>query len=161
MVDVSDTTLTKEEIKLLLNAKGGYVRLGKKGWKRLDFNLTEQEDEELAKLGLSPHALSAEPQRMHALQLADKAARRFLPEEQVQRVEVRASEIKARVTPEVPATITADLRPYQKEGYHFLAYLSANHFGGVLADDMGLGKTVQTLAWIEHLRAQPNGEDHG
>jgi hypothetical protein len=159
MVDVSDTTLTKEEIKLLLNAKGGYVRLGKKGWKRLDFNLTEQEDEELAKLGLSPHALSAEPQRMHALQLADKAARRFLPEEQVQRVEVRASEIKARVTPEVPATITADLRPYQKEGYHFLAYLSANHFGGVLADDMGLGKTVQTLAWIEHLRAQPNGED--
>jgi superfamily II DNA or RNA helicase len=157
MVDVSDTTLTPEEIKLLLNAKGSYVRLGKKGWKKLQFDLTQEEDEELAKLGLSPHSLSAEPQRLHALQLADKAAKRFLPEEQVQRVELRASEIKARVTPEVPATITADLRPYQKEGFHFLAYLSANNFGGVLADDMGLGKTVQTLAWIEHLRAQDEG----
>ena len=32
--------------------------------------------------------------------------------------------------------------PYQLEGFHFLAYLTANHFGGVLADDMGLGKTL-------------------
>ena len=50
----------------------------------------------------------------------------------------------------------AELRPYQREGYHFLAYLSTNHFGGILADDMGLGKTVQTLAWLLWLRAQPD-----
>ena len=47
------------------------------------------------------------------------------------------------------------MRPYQLEGFHFLAYLSANRFGGILADDMGLGKTLQTLAWILWLRAQP------
>ena len=40
VLNVSDTTLTPEEIKLLLNARGGYVRLGKKGWRRLQFNLT-------------------------------------------------------------------------------------------------------------------------
>jgi SNF2 family DNA or RNA helicase len=70
-------------------------------------------------------------------------------------VQRRAAEIKARVAPDVPAGIKAQFRTYQTEGYHFLAYLSANHFGGILADDMGLGKTVQTLAWLLYLRAQP------
>src|SRR5256714_14921916 len=44
------------------------------------------------------------------------------------------------------------MRPYQLEGFHFLAYLTANRFGGVLADDMGLGKTLQTLTWLSWLR---------
>ncbi len=159
VLDVADTTLTPAELKLLLNARGGYVRLGEKGWRRLQFNLTEQEDEQLARLGLTPRELSAEPQRLHALQLADDAAKNFLPEQQFASIQRRAGEIKARVTPDVPATISADLRPYQREGFHFLAYLSTNSFGGVLADDMGLGKTLQTLTWLEWLRAQPrNGK---
>ena len=40
VLDVSDTTLTQEEIKLLLNAKGWFVRLEGKGWRRLQFDLT-------------------------------------------------------------------------------------------------------------------------
>ena len=47
------------------------------------------------------------------------------------------------------------MRPYQTEGFHFLAYLTSNRFGGVLADDMGLGKTLQTLAWLAWLRENP------
>jgi len=156
LVDVSDTTLTPEEIKLLLDAKGKWVRLGAKGWKKMEFKLSEEEDRELARLGLTPHELTSEPQRMHALQLADKAARKFLPDETCNRIERRASELQARVTPVVPAGITAELRPYQLAGFHFLAYLSTNNFGGILADDMGLGKTLQTLAWLEWLRnSQP------
>jgi SNF2 family DNA or RNA helicase len=65
------------------------------------------------------------------------------------------------VQPEVPAGITAQLRPYQLEGFHFLAYLSTNHFGGVLADDMGLGKTLQALTWLAWLRETQEGRDHG
>ena len=152
IVDVNDTTLTKEEIKLLLDAKGGWVRLDKKGWRKLGFALTEQEDQELARLGLTPHELTSEPQRLHAFQLADQAARKFLPPETCERIERRASELQARVTPDVPAEIQAELRPYQRDGFHFLAYLSANRFGGILADDMGLGKTLQTLAWLAWLR---------
>jgi hypothetical protein len=152
VLDVSDTTLTAEEIKLLLNAKGGYVRLAGKGWRRLQFDLSDDENERLARLGLSPRELSAEPQRLHALQLADDAAKKFLPEQQVEEIQRRAGEIKTRVAPELPAGVTAQLRPYQLEGFHFLAYLSANRFGGILADDMGLGKTLQTLAWILWLR---------
>lgn len=156
VVDVSDTTLSPAEIKLLLDAKGGFVRLAAKGWRRLSFDLSEDEDERLARLGLTPHELTSEPQRLHALQLADEAAKKFLPPAQAEAVERRAGEIKARVTPQLPVEITAELRPYQLEGFHFLAYLAANRFGGILADDMGLGKTLQTLAWLLWLRAGPD-----
>ncbi|MCX6903890.1 MAG: DEAD/DEAH box helicase, partial [Verrucomicrobia bacterium] len=155
VLDVSDTTLTPAEIKLLLNAKGGYVRLSDKGWRRLQFDLSQEEDERLARIGLNPHELTAEPQRLHALQLADESARKFLPAQQADQIQRRAGEIKARVTPDLPAGVLAELRPYQLEGFHFLAYLAANHFGGILADDMGLGKTLQALAWLLYLREQP------
>jgi SNF2 family DNA or RNA helicase len=128
------------------------VRLAGKGWRRLQFNLSEQEDEQLARLGLNPREMTSEPQRLHALQLADAAAKPFLPEAQFESVQRRAAEIQARVTPVLPATVHAELRPYQLEGFQFLAYLSTNHFGGILADDMGLGKTLQTLAWLAWLR---------
>ena len=165
IVDVNDATLTKEEIKLLLDAKGNWVRLGKKGWRKLEFALSKEEDQELARLGLTPHELTSEPQRLHAFQLADKAARKFLPEETCDRIERRASELQARVTPDLPTEIQAEMRPYQREGFHFLCYLAANRFGGILADDMGLGKTLQTLAWLAWLRNgvaagfQPGGTD--
>ncbi len=152
VLDVADTTLTQPEIKLLLNARGNYVRLEGKGWRRLQYDLSAEEDENLARLGLSPRQLSAEPQRLHTLQLADDAAKKLLPEQQVEAIQRRAGELKERVTPPVPAGVKADLRPYQVEGFHFLAYLSTNRFGGILADDMGLGKTLQTLAWLLWLR---------
>lgn len=157
-LNVSDTQLTPEELKLLLNARGGYVRLGKKGWRRLQFDLTPEDDERLARLGLNARDFTAEPQRLHALQLADDAARKFLPDQQAEAIHRRVAELKTRVTPPVPAVIGAELRPYQVEGFHFLAYLTANRFGGVLADDMGLGKTLQTLTWLAWLREQSRAE---
>jgi SNF2-related domain/Helicase conserved C-terminal domain len=155
VLDVSDSTLTEEELKLLLNARGGYVRLGGKGWRRLEFNVTPEEDEQLACIGLNPHDFSAEPQRFHVLQLADEAAKKFLAPEHIEKIHLRVGELKTRVMPSLPASIRAEMRPYQIEGFHFLAYLTSNRFGGVLADDMGLGKTLQTLAWLAWLRENP------
>ena len=106
----------------------------------------------MARLGLNARDFTAEPQRLHALQLADQAARRFLPEQQADKIDRRAAERVARVAPPLPENMRAELRPYQTEGFHFLAYLTTNSFGGVLADDMGLGKTLQTLTWLEWLR---------
>ncbi|MDE0545546.1 DEAD/DEAH box helicase [Microbacterium sp. C7(2022)] len=54
----------------------------------------------------------------------------------------------------VPAALTAELRPYQRAGYEWLAFLWRHRLGGILADDMGLGKTLQMLALIAHTRAQ-------
>jgi hypothetical protein len=157
VLNVADLVLTPEETRLLLNARGGYVRLGNKGWRRLQFNLTPEDDEQLARLGLAPRDFTAEPQRFHALQLADTAAKKFLAPDRVEQIHRRVSELQTRVAPPVPEPIRADLRPYQIDGYHFLAYLTTNRFGGVLADDMGLGKTLQALVWIAWLRAEANG----
>ncbi|PRB07189.1 DEAD/DEAH box helicase [Microbacterium sp. MYb64] len=57
----------------------------------------------------------------------------------------------------VPAAITAELRPYQREGFTRLARLWQHRLGGILADDMGLGKTVQLLALIAHARESGSG----
>lgn len=53
----------------------------------------------------------------------------------------------------VPDGVHATLRPYQVDGFRWLAFLHEHELGGVLADDMGLGKTLQTLALFEHARA--------
>lgn len=57
----------------------------------------------------------------------------------------------------VPATLNAELRPYQQEGFAWLAAMYDHGLGGILADDMGLGKTVQTLALICHARQSISG----
>lgn len=48
----------------------------------------------------------------------------------------------------VPEGLAARLRPYQNEGYAWLAKLADCGIGSCLADDMGLGKTVQLLALL-------------
>ena len=57
--------------------------------------------------------------------------------------------------PELPSTLQAELRPYQVDGYQWLARLSRWGAGACLADDMGLGKTVQTLSVL--LERAPGG----
>jgi superfamily II DNA or RNA helicase len=52
--------------------------------------------------------------------------------------------------PEPPATLEAELRDYQRQGFAWMARLSRLELGACLADDMGLGKTVQTLALLLH-----------
>ncbi|KZS58456.1 helicase [Mycobacterium ostraviense] len=54
----------------------------------------------------------------------------------------------------VPSGLHADLRPYQADGFSWLATLHAHGLGGILADDMGLGKTVQSLALICHVQQE-------
>jgi superfamily II DNA or RNA helicase len=51
-----------------------------------------------------------------------------------------------------PLGVKARLRPYQQDGFGWLAFLWEHRLGGILADDMGLGKTLQCLALIAHAR---------
>lgn len=57
----------------------------------------------------------------------------------------------------VPGEFTGVLRPYQKAGLSWLAFLHRYGLGACLADDMGLGKTIQTIALLLHKR---NGRPH-
>src|SRR5690606_18836305 len=61
---------------------------------------------------------------------------------------------------EQPAGFQGELRPYQKRGLQWLAFLDRLGIGACLADDMGLGKTPQliSLLLLERERAaQGNG----
>ena len=63
----------------------------------------------------------------------------------------------------LPASLNAELRPYQLEGFNWLSFLYRHSLGGILADDMGLGKTVQALALMcaakEQAGSVPEGAD--
>jgi SNF2 family DNA or RNA helicase len=86
------------------------------------------------------------------MQLADPKAAEVFDPKAWKRIKDRARDIKIDIKPDVPDSLNATLRPYQVEGYQFLAYLATNGFGGILADDMGLGKTIQSITYLLWLR---------
>ena len=53
---------------------------------------------------------------------------------------------------EIPK-INGELRPYQVDGVKWLLTLYKYSLGGILADDMGLGKTIETIAFINAIKA--------
>ncbi len=62
------------------------------------------------------------------------------------------------ITPvQPPSGLNARLRPYQLDGFAWLAFLCEHRLGGILADDMGLGKTVQSLALLSRAREADPG----
>ncbi len=63
---------------------------------------------------------------------------------------MRGGEMVASVP--TPGGLHAELRPYQKRGLDWLAFLSRYGLGACLADDMGLGKTIQLLTLLLHLK---------
>jgi len=80
--------------------------------------------------------------------------KRFADSPQAQALRDRLRDFKGVPSSEVPASVKAEMRPYQKDGFDFLVHLANIRLGGILADDMGLGKTLQTLAWLAWLKDQ-------
>ncbi len=56
------------------------------------------------------------------------------------------------------AGMEAVLRPYQKQAVYWLRFLEKNGLAGILADEMGLGKTLETLAWLQLVRARAEAQ---
>ncbi len=162
VIDVEGVNLSKAQIRQLVAARGGYVRMEDGSWMRLEIKLDPDQREAVTRLGLDPFDLSGETHRMHALQLADPKAAEVFDPKAWKRIKDRAGDITIEVRPDVPPALNATLRPYQVEGYQFLAYLATNRFGGILADDMGLGKTIQSLTYILwlHEERDKNKEAH-
>lgn len=161
---VADTKLTAEEIALLLKARGKWVSLPRHGWQRLQVDGADAAaTAALDRLGLDATDVLTDGRpavhRVHALQLAAEAdLLEARDAKMAAAIRERAHAIAAVPPASLPAGLRATLRPYQTEGFQFLAHLSALGLGGILADDMGLGKTVQTLAWLLHLAASSAGK---
>lgn len=152
LVNVEGLDLTKAQIRDLVAARGGFVRMPDGKWMRLSLTLTDEQQKSITRLGLDVYDLSGEAHRMHTLQLADPGAKEIFDDRAWEKICERANNIKLQVRPAVPPELALELRPYQIDGFHFLAYLAVNNFGGLLADDMGLGKTAQSLTWLLWLR---------
>ncbi|MFC5510651.1 DEAD/DEAH box helicase [Massilia jejuensis] len=75
--------------------------------------------------------------------------------DQAWRAHIKKMADNAAYEPQLPSTLQAELRDYQREGFDWLARLAHWGVGACLADDMGLGKTLQALA-LMLLRA-PDG----
>ena len=163
---VEDTTLSPEEVALLLKARGKWVNLPRHGWRRVaaDAEIDADTAAALDRLGLGVDDVfgsgRAAKHRVHALQLVLEAE--LLGERDANWVYVlkdRAAKLAATPPAALPVGLKATLRPYQIEGFQFLVHLSTQGLGGILADDMGLGKTVQTLAWLLHLATVPRADN--
>ena len=60
--------------------------------------------------------------------------------------EMRQPEVSAESDP--GSDLRAQLRPYQRQGAHWLWFMNQIGLGACLADDMGLGKTIQVLSLL-------------
>ena len=150
--EIIDDSLSATERKLLLEAKGEYVRLPGKGWKRFEIDVNAKQRATLENLGIAPDGQDTESMRFHALQLAETDLSEAAAEDLAKEIRKRAKSLSRGNPPNTPKGITTDLRPYQLDGFRFLTFLSQNGFGGILADDMGLGKTLQCLTWLAWLK---------
>ncbi|WP_137875778.1 SNF2-related protein [Rhodococcus sp. Q] len=141
------TALSAGDSHLLL-PDGAYLSLDKPELQRLKALITEardMHDQDPNQLRLSRFQAGVW-EELAALGVVERQAEQW-------RVQVQGLlDLTETADLEPPSTLRATLRPYQLDGFRWLAFLWTNRLGGILADDMGLGKTVQSLALICHAR---------
>lgn len=140
--------LSLQQLMVLLREAGGsrFVALGEGRY----LALAEQLRQRLADLDAlaESHADGLKIGASVAAWLAEAAEDLGAKGDRAWRERAQQLERAAALDPALPATLQATLRPYQADGYAWMARLAAAGFGACLADDMGLGKTVQTLALL-------------
>ena len=149
--------LTKADLERLASASGRFVKLPNSGWVELDAAAVQNAHEAMADMGVE--GIVAIPQKVgmeHVAHLGEDGFSRFADTPEAKDLRKRVAEFKGVPSGELPRGLRADLRPYQKDGFDFLAHLAQIKLGGILADDMGLGKTLQTLTWLAWLKQRNN-----
>src|SRR5271154_2228543 len=152
--------LSKADLERLAAATGRFVKLPNSGWVELYTAAVQGAHEAMADMGVD--GLIAVPQKVgleNVAHLDDDEFSRFADTPEAKDLRKRVSEFKGVPSVELPKMLNAELRPYQKDGFDFLAHLVRIKLGGILADDMGLGKTLQTLTWLAWLQEQ-NKKNH-
>lgn len=145
--------LTHADIQSLAEATSRFHKLPDGGWVELDVKATQKAQETMADLGIN--GLQSDDQRVsleQAVHLDEESLESFGKSAKAKKLRERIKNFSGIPRTKLPNQIDADLRPYQKEGYHFLCHLQTLGLGGILADDMGLGKTLQTLTWLAGLK---------
>jgi SNF2 family DNA or RNA helicase len=140
-------------MRVLLDAaknQGRYLPLGEGEYLAITNELRERID--------AIAALAGPGEVVRVDSIAALALDELVPEAQIERDaawQQRLERMRSTLdlVPGVPSTLCAELRPYQVDGFVWMARLAHWGAGACLADDMGLGKTVQTLALLLHRAA--------
>jgi len=147
--------LTAADLQRLAASTSRFVKLPDSGWVELDTAAVQTAHEAMADLGVEGLVPVAQKISLaQAAHLGEEDLERFIDSPQAQALRERLKDFKGIAPTSFPATVQAEIRPYQKEGFDFLCHLTQIRLGGILADDMGLGKTLQTLSWLAWLQAQ-------
>ena len=151
--------LTAADLQRLRTATGRFIKLPDSGWVELDSNAVQSAHEAMADLGVNGLVPVAQRIGMEqATHLDEEGLQRFGDSAQAKALRERLEDFEGLPAVPLPATVQAEMRPYQKDGFDFLCHLTNIRLGGILADDMGLGKTLQTLAWLAWLKER-HGKD--
>jgi len=140
-IAIGDEVVSADEFELLVEQKSALVCF-RDGYIRLD-------PLEVSKL-LKQTRGSSHPEK-HEFIRSYLAGEAIVSEDVDKSLQKLFSEHKVTV----PASLNAELRPYQERGLNWVYSLLTNGFGCILADDMGLGKTVQAIAVL--LRLEEDG----
>ncbi len=129
---------------------GNFIRLGEGEYLQLTRELLRKA--EALKAAIIPDKKSLRLSTA-ALPMLSSVFDGGLPKE----IQAQLDRIKAAFEMEIPipTTFQGTLRPYQEDGFRYLARLADCQIGCCLADDMGLGKTIELLALL--LREARNG----
>ena len=151
--------LTSADLQRLQAATGRFVKLPDAGWVELDTAAVQSAHESMAELGVDGLVAVGQRVGMEQVKHLDEASlSRFIDSPQAKAMRERLKNFKGIAETSLPASVQAEMRPYQKDGFDFLCHLTRIRLGGILADDMGLGKTLQTLAWLAWQKDR-NGKD--
>ena len=147
-IDEQTRISISELLELVGKSKGKFVKIGDGEFLALSEKLRNQlkaldaiANRERGKIKISPFS---------AALMGDE----ILHGEMELEMDEKLIEIRQRIldgsnySPDVPKELNATLRPYQKNGYLWIARLNSWGAGALLADDMGLGKTIQTIAFL-------------
>ncbi|ACU57826.1 DEAD/DEAH box helicase [Chitinophaga pinensis] len=143
-----DTVLSLKDLLDAVKASNSrFVTVGKGEFLSLTGKLYRQLNE-LASVAIAEHEeLRIRPLAAHMLDELLEGASQVETDEHWKAL--RAGQAAAAtVQAEIPATLQTQLRPYQEEGFRWMARLAAWGAGACLADDMGLGKTIQAIAML-------------
>ena len=147
-LSVGDKQLNDDEMAMLISSKSGLVKL-RGEWVMADTAALARITDYMRKLGDKSvdEAVTLADLREVALEAAAYEPIAVEGEAWVEALlGYRTAPAPQRV--ELPETVHATLREYQRRGVDWLVWMSHNNLGAVLADDMGLGKTLQLLAMV-------------
>lgn len=149
-VDEETVLSLKEVIELSRKGKGRFVELKNGEYLALSEEFRKHIEELESYVSMDKNGIAINRFAAHAIEAITAQAASFKADKQWKDFQklVKSAETSDAA---VPVTLDAELRPYQIDGFRWMARLKTWNAGACLADDMGLGKTVQAIAMMLHL----------